>query len=594
MRTILIVACTLVFIGLVVVVLAGGRLGNVFQKGASEPAAAIAASLSTAANFAVLAGTTITNTGNSVITGDMGLSPGTLVSGFPPGLVSGTQHITDGEAAQAELDLTAAYLTTASEGPTQPISTIGGGQTLSPGVYNSASSIQVNGALTLDGGGDPNAVFVFQAGSALTTGSASSVILTNGAQACNVFWQVTSSATLGTGSTFAGNILALTSITLTTGATLNGSALARNGTVSLDDNVITKAPCSSPTLGTVHVIKSVVNTGGGSAVASDFTMNVKTTSGTNVSGSPAAGLSTPGRTYSLAAGSYVVSEATPVVQYVQSFGSDCPLGAVTLTAGADQTCTVINTYTPVASSGRSGSYPAEKIQPLIGIVKVPSPLALPSGAGPVTYAYIVTNVGGIQALTSVTVTDDKCSPVQFLSGDINGNSKLDPNEKWNYTCATTLATTTTNTATATGYSDDVYRQVAVATAVATVAVGVPEPPPLISLVKVPSRLTSFPFGGGPVTYTYTVTNPGVVAMHDVTVTDDKCAPVSRVSGDANADNLLAPSETWTYTCGMNVTASLRNVATAKGMANGFTAIGYAFATVVVDAPKLPNAGFPPR
>lgn len=131
--------------------------------------------------------------------------------------------------------------------------------------------------------------------------------------------------------------------------------------------------------------------------------------------------------------------------------------------------------------------------PLIGILKVPTPLALSTGSGKVTYNYTVWNVGGKRALTSVTVVDDKCSPVVFLSGDVNNNKKLDPTEKWKYSCISTLLKTTTNTAIATGYSDDIYHQTAVATAVATVVVGSPLPPPLISIVKVPSRLTPFSF-----------------------------------------------------------------------------------------------------
>jgi uncharacterized repeat protein (TIGR01451 family) len=131
------------------------------------------------------------------------------------------------------------------------------------------------------------------------------------------------------------------------------------------------------------------------------------------------------------------------------------------------------------------------------------------------------------------------------------------------------------------------------------------PAPLINVVKVPSRLTPFPPGGGDVTYTYTVTNPGLVAMNNVVVTDNKCAPVTFSSGDVNGNNLLDPGETWIYTCRTNVPVSTRNVATAEGRANGFTAIGYAFATVLVSAPTqgqvlgamtpgLPNTGFPPE
>jgi hypothetical protein len=200
----------------------------------------------------------------------------------------------------------------------------------------------------------------------------------------------------------------------------------------------------------------------------------------------------------------------------------------------------------------------------------------------------------LQTLNNVTVTDDKCSPVTLISGDTNNNGKLDPSETWNYSCTTTLSTTTTNTAIATGYSNNSYQQAAIATAVATVVVGASVTPPLIDIVKVPSRLTPFPYGGGDVTYTYTVTNPGTVPLSGVTVTDNKCAPVSVPTGDTNGNRLLDSGETWTYTCETNVPVSTRNIATARGSADGFDAVGYAFATVLVSAPSLPNTGFPPQ
>jgi Ice-binding-like len=205
--------------------------------------------LGTADAFSVLGGSTVTNTGPSVINGDLGLSPGTAVVGFPPGIVNGTIHATDAVALQAQSDLTTAYNDAAGRPSTATVSGDLAGRTLTGGVYSSASSLGLSGDLTLDAQGDPNAVFVFQAGSTLTTGSGSRVLLMGGAQACNVFWQVGSSATIGTGTAFTGNILALTSISLTTGATLDGRALARNGAVTLDTNVITRSTCAAGTTG---------------------------------------------------------------------------------------------------------------------------------------------------------------------------------------------------------------------------------------------------------------------------------------------------------------------------------------------------------
>lgn len=218
--------------------------------GSTTPASALGApvGLGTAASYAVLAGSTVANTGSSVIHGDLGVSPGSAVVGFPPGTVvpPGAIHASDAPAAQAQLDLTTAYNDAAGRASNASITGQDlGGQTLTTGVYTASSSQQLTGALTLDAKGDPNAVFVFQIGTTLTTASASSVVLINGASPCNVYWQVGSSATLGTGTAFVGTIMALTSATLNTTATVEGRVLARNGAVTLDDNVITAPNCST-------------------------------------------------------------------------------------------------------------------------------------------------------------------------------------------------------------------------------------------------------------------------------------------------------------------------------------------------------------
>lgn len=213
--------------------------------GGSAGAAATSVPLGTADSFAVLAGSGITNTGATTIIGDIGTYPTTTITGAGSMTVFGTNHGGDAVTQQAKTDLVTAYNNAAGQGPTSSIVGDLGGQTLAPGVYNSGSSIGLTGTVTLNGGGNPDAVFVFQAGSSLTTASTSQVSLINGAQACNVFWQVGSSATLGTGSTFRGSILALTSITVTTGATVQGRILARNGAVTLDHNTINRSSCSA-------------------------------------------------------------------------------------------------------------------------------------------------------------------------------------------------------------------------------------------------------------------------------------------------------------------------------------------------------------
>ena len=205
--------------------------------------------LGSAESFAVLGASTVTNTGPTVLNGDLGVWPGTAIVGFPPGIVNGTIYAGNAVAMQAQSDVTAAYDSLAGLPLTQDLTGQDlGGLTLTPGVYFFASSAQLTGQLTLDAENDPYAVFVFQIGSTLTTASNSSVVVINGVDACNVFWQIGSSATLGTTTAFIGNILALASITLNTGATIeDGRALARTGAVTLDANVITAPDCEPPT-----------------------------------------------------------------------------------------------------------------------------------------------------------------------------------------------------------------------------------------------------------------------------------------------------------------------------------------------------------
>jgi Ice-binding-like len=211
-------------------------------------AQASAVDLGTAAPFVVLGGSAVTNTGPSVLNGDLGVSPGTAISGFPPGIVNGTVHDNDAVALQAQSDLTTAYDVAAGQPVTSDLTGQDlGGLQLPAGAYSFSSSAQLTGALTLDAAGDPNAQFVFEIGSTLTTASASSVVLINGASPCNVYWQVGSSATLGTTTAFKGNVMALTSVTLDHAATVQGRALARNGAVTLDDNVVDGSECGTST-----------------------------------------------------------------------------------------------------------------------------------------------------------------------------------------------------------------------------------------------------------------------------------------------------------------------------------------------------------
>ncbi len=208
----------------------------------SKPAsAASAVPLGAATNFAVLGATpSVTNTGATIVTGDLGVSPASSVTGFPPGTVVGTVHAANATAAAAQASNVTAYGQLAAQACNVSFAapTDMAGMTLTPGVYCFASSAANSGLLRLDAGGDTSAVWIFRTASTLTTGSGSSVVPIGGGQACNVFWQIGSSATLGTGTSMVGNILALASITLTTGTTLSGRALAQTGAVTLDTNSV--------------------------------------------------------------------------------------------------------------------------------------------------------------------------------------------------------------------------------------------------------------------------------------------------------------------------------------------------------------------
>jgi len=326
------------------------------------PKSALAPPLGTAQDFAVLGGSTVTNTGSSVITGDLGVSPGSAVTGFPPGLVTGgTIHAADAVALQAQNDTTTVNNALAGQACTSDLTGQDlGGLTLVPGVYCFSSSAQLTGALTLDAGGDSKAVWVFRAGSTLTTASSSSVLLTNGGSPCNVFWQVGSSATLGTSTSFVGHVIALTSITLTTGASVSGSILARNGAVTLDTNTIAASACAvapatpiPPTLGkafspaTIHAGEvstlTITLSNADSAVASLTAPLVDTlTSGLVIAATPGAGTTCGGTAAATAGGS-----------------------TVTLTGGsipANGSCTVTVRVTAASAGAYSNSLPAGALQ----------------------------------------------------------------------------------------------------------------------------------------------------------------------------------------------------------------------------------------
>jgi hypothetical protein len=232
---------------------AAGCLAALAWLVGGAPAAAAPIGLGGAEGFAVLGGATVTSAGVSTVSGDLGVSPGTAVTGFGPGTVSGSIHAGDPVALQAHADLATAYEVAAARSPAEPAGVLDG-LTLGPGVYASGSALTLAGTLTLDAGGDPNAVFILRAGSTLGTAANSQVLLAGGAQACNVFWPVGSSATLGATSLLKGSILAATSISIGDGVVIDGRALARDGAVTLINDSVAVARCDRSLSNTVPAI----------------------------------------------------------------------------------------------------------------------------------------------------------------------------------------------------------------------------------------------------------------------------------------------------------------------------------------------------
>ena len=315
--------------------------------------------LGTTSTYAVLAGTAITNTGTTTINGsaggditgnvggDVGLYPGTVFTGKASTTISGAVHLADNAAIKAKDDLVSAYDDAAGRKPVTRIPSELGETTLKPGVYDSADgTFKITGKLTLDAENDPNGVFVFKTNSTLITASNSSVSLLNKARFCRTFWKVGSSATLGTNSHFVGHIFALDSITANTGATVQGQLLARNGSVTLDNNVITngfcdetsnipKEPTVTPKPATLNVIKKVINDDGGKTIASDFKVHLKNLG----NGSTVLPSSKYGSTYNLKAGTYVISEDA-IPGYTISYKGSNSNGKITISPGENKTVIV--------------------------------------------------------------------------------------------------------------------------------------------------------------------------------------------------------------------------------------------------------------
>jgi len=407
----------------------GGGMQTATQvKQANTASAAAAPPLGTEQSFAVLGGSTVTNTGPRVITGNLGVSPGSAVTGFPPGIVTGgTTHAADAVALQAQNDTTTAYNNLASQTCTSDLTGQDlGGKTLVAGVYCFSSSAQLTGALTLDAGGDSSAVWVFKTGSALVTASSSSVLLTNGGQPCNVFWQVGSSATLGTTTSFVGSILALTSVSLNTGANVSGRILARNGAVTLDSNAVAAAVCGVPPVTPVPPTLGKAFSPAGVLAGEVSTLTI-TLSNANAT---AASLTGP---LSDTLPSGLMLSATP------NAGTTCggtltanpgaSLATVTLTGGsipANGSCTVTANVTAPVAGSFINSLPAGALQtsngnnaaPAVATLTVNTPAVVPPAVVPPTlskaFSPATINAGGVSTLT-ITLSNANSTPASLTA-----------------------------------------------------------------------------------------------------------------------------------------------------------------------------------
>lgn len=528
--------------------------------------AATTPSLGAAATYGVLANT-YTNTSSTTINGDVGFTtpPATPPGGTHTNYGSGAPYTTAGTDQGSALSDLAAQPCTFNWGSAVDLSTDathGTAGIFTPGVYCSTGAMSVTAGLTLSGSG----TYIFRAVGALNTTAGAVVTLADGASACDVFWTPSAATTLGANTTFVGNAIDDAGITVGANTTWSGRALAFGGTVTTDTSTISVPSCASPA--TINVVKTVINDNGRTKNVADFPLFV--------SGTPV----TSGATTVFAPGTYAITE-TADANYTQTFSGDCDAsGNITIVAGDASSCVVTND-----DIGEPVVVPP--VPPLITVVKVPDPLTIPVGPGSATYTYTLQNIGTVPA-TNITMADDTCSPLVLTAGDTNANAQLEVSETWTYTCSDTLAATHTNTVVATGWANGVS---ATDTATATVVVGSSTVPPLIHVTKVPAPLTLLA-GGGSVTYTMQVTNPGTAALTNVQVNDDKCSPMTYISGDADSDSALDSAETWVYTCQANLTKTTTNIVTATGEANGLTARDTAIATVIVAgaAPGLPNTG----
>lgn len=439
--------------------------------------------LLSASKFGVFSTSSATNTGLTVVSADLGLSPGTSIAGFTPGSVLGTLHLNDAGANQGQMDALAAFNDAASRPATSKVTADLGGQTLTPGVYHSESWLALTGTLTLDGGGDPNAVFIFQVGSTLTTAGSSRVNLINGASACNVFWQASSSATLGAQSSFSGTILARTSIILTTGASLTGRALALGGSVTLNGNAITTSFCGSGGLALATTLAleptpapdlTISKGHSGNFRAGDngdvYTITVSnvgkapTSATVSMSDKLPSGLtatSISGAGWSCTLGSLSCTRSD-----VLAAGDSFPSITLTVSIDGNASGSITNTATvsgggEVEASNNSASDTATIFQSTVAapdlIINKTHAGAFQPGDTADTFTLTVTNIGSVPTTGGVTVSDTL--PVRLTAVAMSGNG---------WSCAVLGLTCTRSDALAAGAS---YPSITLTVAVSASAAG---------------------------------------------------------------------------------------------------------------------------
>lgn len=415
-----------------------------------------------ATSFGILS-STYTNTASTspatVITGDLGYTTGPAVTPT----VTGDTFVADNVYSQAGTDQNATLVALAAEvctysfpdGPidlstdnSRATTTIIG--TYTPGVYciNGAASIGTGG-ITLDG----NGTYIFRINGALTTVASSSITLQNSASACDIWWTPTEATTLGANTTFIGNIIDAAGVTIGNLTSLIGRVLAFGGTVTTSNNSITvPSACNIMPRSTLTLIKTVTNDNGGNAVDTDWTLSA-------IGSSTISGLSRTASTTRtiVSAGTYTLSESAGPAGYtagiyscVKNGGAAVSANTVSLVVGDRVICTINNNDNQPVSSGGGSAPVIPRITPLINITKTPNPSVLPLGPRSVIYTYIVDNQNSVP-LRDVKVNDDKCVSVNYVSGDLNNDSKLESDEKWTYTCTSKLLVTTTNLATVIGY-----------------------------------------------------------------------------------------------------------------------------------------------